>query len=90
MANDQTNVEQHSLLDQLQSVLNSIPLMVWSENNDGVNDFCNHEVWQYLGISPEAAKTYDWKLTLHPDDAARVAEEWKKALATGEMYEVEK
>jgi formate hydrogenlyase transcriptional activator len=75
--------------DQLQLVLNSIPMMVWSENKDG-NDFCNQRVLEYIGIPPEQAAAFDWKSGLHPDDAARVAERWESAVATGTMYEVEK
>ncbi|MGB8536215.1 MAG: sigma 54-interacting transcriptional regulator [Acidobacteriaceae bacterium] len=75
--------------DQLQLVLNSIPMMVWSDNQDG-NDFCNQRVLEYLGIPHEKAAAFDWKSGLHPDDAARVAQKWQSAVATGGMYEVEK
>ena len=75
--------------DELQVVLNSIPMMVWSENKDG-NDFCNRRVMEYLGVPPEKAAAFDWKSGLHPDDAARVAQKWESATATGAMYEVEK
>jgi formate hydrogenlyase transcriptional activator len=75
--------------DQLQLVLNSIPMMVWSDNKDG-NDFCNQRVLEYLGIPPEKVAAFDWKSGLHPDDAARVAQKWESAVASGTMYEVEK
>ncbi len=74
--------------DHLQLVLNSIPMMVWSDNQDGKNDFCNQQVLDYLGVPTEEAANYDWKNTLHPEDAARVAQKWELARATGEMYEV--
>jgi formate hydrogenlyase transcriptional activator len=76
--------------DQLQTVLNSIPLMVWSDNKDGVNDFCNQRVLQYLGIHPEEAPGFNWRSILHPDDRERVEQRWRHSLATGEMYETEK
>ncbi len=76
--------------DHLQLVLNSIPMMVWSDNQEGKNDFCNQQVLDYIGIPTERAAEFDWKYTLHPDDAARVAQKWELASATGEMYEVEK
>jgi formate hydrogenlyase transcriptional activator len=75
--------------DQLKLVLNSIPMMVWSDNQAG-NDFCNQRVLEYLGIPAEKAATYDWKERLHPADAARAAQKWEAATATGTMYEVEK
>jgi formate hydrogenlyase transcriptional activator len=75
--------------DQLQLVLNSIPMMVWSDNKTK-NDFCNHRVLESLGIRPEEAAAFDWKSGLHPDDEARVAQNWESATATGTMYEVEK
>jgi formate hydrogenlyase transcriptional activator len=75
--------------DQLQLVLNSIPMMVWSDDKEG-NNFCNQRVLEYLGIPAEQAATFDWKAGLHPADAARVAQKWEAATATGTMYEVEK
>jgi formate hydrogenlyase transcriptional activator len=76
--------------DQLQLVLNSIPMMVWSDNKAGKNDFCNQRVLEYLGIPPEEAASFNWKSGMHPDDGAHVAEKWQSAMATGTMYEVEK
>jgi formate hydrogenlyase transcriptional activator len=76
--------------DHLKLVLNSIPMMVWSDNQEGKNDFCNQQVLDYIGIPTERAAEFDWKETLHPDDAERVAQKWNLASATGEMYEVEK
>ncbi len=76
--------------DQLQLALNSIPMMVWSDNKDGKNDFCNQRVLEYLGVSAEEAASFDWKTGLYPADAERVAQKWQSAMATGEMYEVEK
>ena len=76
--------------DQLQLVLNSIPMMVWSDNKDGKNGFCNRRCLEYVGVPAEEAAIFDWKSILHPADAARVAQKWESAMATGEMYEVEK
>jgi formate hydrogenlyase transcriptional activator len=76
--------------DHLQLVLNSIPTMVWSDNQDGKDNFCNQRCLEYLGIPPEAASTFDWKANLHPADFDRVTQRWEAAMATGEMYEVEK
>jgi formate hydrogenlyase transcriptional activator len=76
--------------DDLKLVLNSIPMMVWSDNRDGQNDFCNQRVLEYVGIPAEEAASFDWKRNLFPGDAARVAEQWQRAVATGQIYEVEK
>ncbi len=76
--------------DQLQLVLNSVPMMVWSDSKEGVNDFCNQRVLEYVGIPSEKAAEFDWKSNLHPDDAERVERQWQLAMASGKMYEVEK
>jgi len=76
--------------DYLQLVLNSVPTMVWSDNKEGTNDFCNQRVLEYVGIPFEKAAEFDWKSNLHPDDAERVARQWQLATETGQMYEVEK
>jgi formate hydrogenlyase transcriptional activator len=74
----------------LQLALNSVPTMVWSDNKEGLNDFCNQRVLEYLGIPLEAAAGFHWKSNLHPEDAERVEKQWQLAMARGEMYEVEK
>jgi formate hydrogenlyase transcriptional activator len=76
--------------DYLQLVLNSVPTMVWSDNKEGTNDFCNQRVLEYVGIPFEKAAEFDWKSNLHPDDAERVERQWQLATETGQMYEVEK
>ena len=76
--------------DHLQLVLDSVPMMLWSDTREGENDFCNQRVLDYLGFQPEARTRLDWKDSLHPDDAALVAQRWQSAMASGQMYEVEK
>jgi formate hydrogenlyase transcriptional activator len=76
--------------DQLHLVLNSIPMMVWSDSKDGKSGFSNQRVLEYVGIPAEEALTFDWKSLLHPADVPRVAEKWESAIANGEMYEIEK
>jgi formate hydrogenlyase transcriptional activator len=76
--------------DHLQLVLNSIPTMVWSDDKDGKNDFCNQRWLDYAGISPGEAIDDGRRSAVHPEDAALAAQRWQSAMATGEMYEVEK
>ena len=76
--------------DHLQLVLDSVPMMLWSDTREGENDFCNQRVLDYLGFQPETRTRLDWKDSLHPDDAALVAQRWQSAMASGQMYEVEK
>ena len=76
--------------DHLQLVLNSIPMMLWSDNQESQNNFCNQRVLDYVGIPSQDAATYDWKGAVHPEDAERIAQTWQSALASGQMYEVEK
>jgi formate hydrogenlyase transcriptional activator len=76
--------------DYLQLVLNSVPTMVWSDNAQGENDFCNQRVLEYLGIALGKAAEFGWKSNLHPEDTDRVEKQWQLATETGKMYEVEK
>ena len=76
--------------DQLRLVLNSIPVMVWTENKEGKNDFFNQQSVKAFGISAEGAASFDWKSGLHPADMPRAVEKWQAAAAAGTMYEVEK
>ena len=53
---------------QLREVADSIPALVWSNLDDGPNDFPNQRWQDYTGISSEEARGWGWQAALHPDD----------------------
>jgi PAS domain S-box-containing protein len=67
----------------------SIPQQVWTARPDGDVDFVNQRVVEYFGASRDALLGEGWHAFVHPDDAARCAEQWQHSLRTGDPYEVE-
>jgi PAS domain S-box-containing protein len=72
-----------------QSLVDSMPQIVWVSRADGGIELVN-KVWSaYTGIAPEAARTGAWIDAIHPDDRAASVERWAKAIATGDAFEAE-
>jgi PAS domain S-box-containing protein len=73
----------------LRQMTETIPEMLWSATPEGAIDYCNSRFLTYTGFSAEAVKGDGWHKTIHPDDAARVAQVWMSSVATGAQYRVE-
>jgi two-component system cell cycle sensor histidine kinase/response regulator CckA len=68
----------------------SIPMMVWTATADGVVDYANRRLFDYTGVSDEAASgSNGWLLTLHPDDRQRCIEVWSECVRSGRPYNIE-
>ncbi|HEY3570062.1 MAG TPA: PAS domain-containing protein [Thermoanaerobaculia bacterium] len=70
-------------------IADSIPHMVWSARGDGGTDYYNSRFLDYLGVTPEQMGEWTWLSTLHPDDAEKAREAWRKAYENGEEYQIE-
>ncbi len=54
-------------------IANQAPALMWVTRLDRTRDFVNDAYMEYLGIDDrEAARTYDWRSGIHPDDAERI------------------
>lgn len=71
------------------SIVESVPLFVWSARADGVADYHNPQLLAYLGESAGELPASDWTGPLHPDDRDRALRAWQAALATGSEYSTE-
>ena len=71
------------------AMINTIPAMIWSALPDGSRDFNNHRLLQYTGLSDKEAAGEGWAATVHPEDHTRVLQAWRRAVETGEPFEVE-
>src|SRR6185503_9505470 len=57
-------------------IANSAPVLMWVTRLDRTRDFVNDAYMEYLGTSDrEAARLYDWRSGIHPDDVERVLAE---------------
>ncbi len=75
--------------DSLRLVLDTIPAMVWNTGDDFMSSFYNRRWLDYTGLSLEGMQGYGWKNTVHPEDLARVEEQWRGCVDTGEPFEGE-
>src|SRR5512135_96143 len=67
----------------------AIPQLVWASRPDGWNDYLNRRWIDFAGRPLDELKGWGWSELLHPDDRPRTIERWSRALATGELYEIE-
>ena len=70
-----------------QLTVDNIPGMVHTMTAAGVVEFVNQQTLDYFG------KTVDelnhWHALVHPDDRARVVDQWIRSVATGEPFDAE-
>ena len=74
---------------ELQLTIDTIPTLVATYRPDGSRLFVNQTWLDYTGLSPESAINSERADIVHPDDAARTAQEWKDCLVTGAPFKAE-
>ncbi|CAN5911468.1 hypothetical protein BH11MYX4_BH11MYX4_43050 [soil metagenome] len=67
----------------------TIPVQVWTSRPNGMLDYVSSRAVTELGISMERLLAEGWQNVVHPEDLGGAIERWTRALATGEVYEVE-
>ena len=75
--------------EQFRNLANSMPHIVWTANPDGIVDYYNQRVDEFIGFSQQAEGNWQWEPVLHPDDEQRTVKAWLQAIKTGEIYECE-
>ncbi|MGH7270702.1 MAG: ATP-binding protein, partial [Polyangiaceae bacterium] len=66
----------------------AMPHIVWTAQPDGVVDYFNQRWFEYTGLSAEQTAG-SWQGAVHVDDWRRCQSEWRKAMASGQMFETE-
>ncbi len=72
---------------QLRLLLDTIPALVSTMTSAGNTETVNQQLVDYTGQSPEELK--NWPEKVHPEDRARVADCWRRAVETGNPYEAD-
>ncbi len=70
----------------LRQLTETIPQMLWSAEVDGAVDYCNRRVLDYTGLPAEQVHRAGWMNAVHPDDSEKMAQAWRSAVATGELF----
>jgi PAS domain S-box-containing protein len=79
--------EMEALKNQFRLAIDTIPGLVWSALPNGSTEFLNQRWLDYTGLSLKEG--VDWTIAAHPEDRARLVEEWKAALRGGKPLETE-
>ena len=74
--------------DRIRLIIDTIPVMAWSVQPDGIVDFLNRRWIDYTGLTLAQYVT-DPTGPIHPADAPRVLERWRAQMASGEPYDDE-
>jgi PAS domain S-box-containing protein len=72
-----------------QALAESLPHLVWTCRADGYCDYLSRQWADYTGRSAEEQLGEGWADAIHPDDRARVAQEWGLAVERGHTYDEE-
>ncbi len=60
---------------RFQRIADSAPIMMWVTRLDRMRDFVNDAYVDFLGLSREQTRTFDWRQAIHPDDVDRIVAE---------------
>jgi PAS domain S-box-containing protein len=67
----------------------AMPQLVWMARADGGIIFTNRRWTEHTGLTLAESKDEGWLRAFHPEDLARVREEWRQAIAEGTPYSLE-
>ncbi|MEQ7874834.1 PAS domain-containing protein [Sphingomonas sp. ASV193] len=74
---------------RLSALVEAMPQMAWSTTPDGMTDYFNRRWEEFTGVPAEQHHGDGWFQALHPDDIEVAGQAWRRAVASGEPYEVE-
>ena len=80
---------------RFRELADAMPQLVWTARPDGVVDYYNQRYVEFAGIRPmsqnpgSSGERWEWESVVHPDDARATVEAWRRAVVTGEPFEIE-
>ncbi len=86
---DEKLVDRRRPEEQLQTVIDTIPALVWTAQANGAGEFVNQRWLDYTGLSVEQARGRGWAVAVHPDDIAMLVCRWSEIVASERDGEVE-
>lgn len=89
LAGDRARDEASEQRARFDALADSMPQMAWSCQPDGQTDYFNRRWEEFTGVESEEHYGDGWVEVLHPEDRARTAAAWERAVASGTPYEVE-
>lgn len=77
-----------TLAEQLQ-LMEAIPQMVWVTGPAGEPEYVNERWRSFTGVEAAEQEVLGWLRLIHEEDRAQTEEQFRHALGSGELYEVE-
>jgi PAS domain S-box-containing protein len=74
---------------QLQALTAALPQLIWTADAAGRYDFFNERWHELTGLPTDTTDVAAWLSVVHPDDRETAAENWRRALETGNGYQTE-
>jgi PAS domain S-box-containing protein len=75
--------------ERFRLIADSAPVPMWVTRLDRKRSFVNRAYVDFVGVGYEEAVDYDWRLTIHPDDQARILAESVAGEATLKRFVLE-
>lgn len=75
--------------ERYRTLVESIPGLVFTTDENGFNVFVNSRFEEFTGISAQELHHEGWLQALHPDDRIRAAAAWQGSVKAGRPYQVE-
>jgi PAS domain S-box-containing protein len=70
-------------------VVNALPALVWTTQEDGRSDFVNRHWCKYTGLGPDVALEHGWQRAIHPDDLTSFLDAWSIIQQSGAAKEID-
>src|SRR5260221_225432 len=75
--------------ERFRLIVDTIPGFVCTLSAAGEIELLNRQLLEYFGKSPEELKSWATSDAVHPDDLPRVIDAWRRAIETGQPYDLE-
>jgi PAS domain S-box-containing protein len=82
-------IDRHPTLLPAKTVMESLPLLVWTATRDGECDYVNRRWTEFTGVPLSKQLGRGWINVLHPDDRDRTLAAWKDAVLGRAGYDLE-
>jgi PAS domain S-box-containing protein len=73
---------------RFRTITNAMPQIVWTTSADGIVEYWNQRMYEFVGIPEDSHDGAAWAELVHPDDRAAAGAAWAAAVATGNAYEI--
>ena len=75
--------------ERFRNIADSSPTMMWVTNAEGGIDFANRKLLEFSGVSLDQAAGEKWISLVHPDDAPKYVEEFRRAIRDHATFRAE-